>query len=249
MRSRIKQFAKILTSGALFLCLGIGGVLVTLLLLPFLACFVWNPRRRRRLASRAMRGFFRFFVAGLQASGILRLQTASLPGDEDLAGSIVLANHPSYLDVVLLLTLVPQAACVVKEGVWNNPFFGPLVRASGFIPATRPLDLLARGCAALQEGRALIIFPEGTRSGCAAPVKFHRGAAHLALRSGAPVHAFRIEVDPPLLAKGQRWYHIPLRTSLFRITCTNRIQGTAPIPGGHALEARRLTRTLEELYA
>ena len=247
---RIKQFGKIITSGVLFTFLGVGGFLCTLILRPILALLPGGVKVRNRRAGHAISFFFRLFVIGLSRSGILRVEAAGLEDPERLAGSIILANHPSYLDIVILIALLPGAVCVVKEGVWTNPFFGPIVRAAGFISNTGPEKVLEEGAEALASGRIMVIFPEGSRTLPGHPLKFHRGAAHLALRSGAPVLPVTITVAPPLLAKGHRWYHIPVATSLFTITAGQ------PFPCGATSRedplflhgARELTRALEAHY-
>jgi 1-acyl-sn-glycerol-3-phosphate acyltransferase len=248
MLIRIKQGFKILTSGFLFTCLGVGGILCTLLYRPILALHPGGAVARRRAAGRAIHRFFRLFAFGLEGSGILRIETEGLPEGQDRAGALLLANHPSYLDIVLLIALLPDTVCIVKEGVWNNPFFGPLVRAAGYIPNGAPEEVLERGLEALGEGRALVIFPEGTRTSPGVPLRFHRGAAHLALRTGAPVIPIAITVDPPLLAKGNRWYHVPAPTCVFRFKAGPRMQARQ-VPGPEdapdSLKARAFTRALE----
>jgi 1-acyl-sn-glycerol-3-phosphate acyltransferase len=244
MPPRVKQAAKILVSGILFSCLVVGGCLCTLLLRPVLATLPGGAEARRRRALRAIRFCFRLFVLGLTRSGILRVETRDLPPPERLPGAIILANHYSYLDIVILIALLPDTVCVVKEGVWNNLFFGPIVRAAGFIPNLDPEEVLERGRKALAAGRTMVIFPAGTRTRPEAACAFRRGAAHLALRSGAPVLPFLITVDPPLLAKGDRWYHVPAETCVFRITW---VPWAAPALSQASLtrQARQFTAALE----
>jgi 1-acyl-sn-glycerol-3-phosphate acyltransferase len=250
MFTRIKQFGKIITSGFLFGCLGVGGCLCTLILQPVLAVLPGGEAARRRRAERAVRLFFRAFVFGLSKSGILRVETEGLPTEAQLPGSIILANHPSYLDIVILIALLPGTLCVVKEHVWNNFFFGRIVRAAGFIPNLGTDDVLERGRQALASGKSMVIFPEGTRTVAGHPLQFHRGAAHLALRSGATIFPLCITVTPPLLAKGDRWYQVPAPTCVFRITCGEPMRCTGPVPEDALLprRARELTHALEARY-
>src|SRR5690606_28069283 len=64
---------------------------------------------------------------------------------------------------------------------------------------------------ALREGQALIMFPEGTRSRSGQPMIFHRGAASVALRGAQVLTPVYIRCEPPMLAKGQPWYRVPVR--------------------------------------
>lgn len=252
MLRNAKRFLKILTSGFLFSCLGVGGVLCTLLVCPLVLLLPGGLQPRQALVRRVMRVCFRLFVLGLELSGILTVETQGLPSEGELKGCLVLANHPSYLDVVILIARLPDILCVVKEGVWTNPFFGPLVRSAGFVPNLGgPEEILERGCRVLARGSSLLIFPEGTRTLPNTLPSFHRGAAHLALRSGAPILPVCIQVTPSLLAKGDHWYHVPADTCRFRITGDARILPEPQVDGFSTLgrQARALTQDLEARYA
>lgn len=243
---RLRQAGKILTSGILFTLLGVGGCMCTLLLRPVLAVLPGGREARRRRAARIIRRFFRLFVFGLEASGILEVEADGMP--PGLKGALILANHPSYLDIVILIALLPETVCVVKEAVWNNLFFGPLVRAAGFINNQGPDEVLEHCALALASGLNLVIFPEGGRTRPGLPLKFKRGAAHLALRTGAPILPVRVSVDPPLLAKGDRWYMVPAPTCRFRFAFGAWVHAPAAAEEDHPREARTLTRLLESRF-
>ena len=69
------------------------------------------------------------------------------------------------LDVVFLVSLAELPNCVIKQGVWNNPFMHFVVKPAGFIENSANAEVLIDRCAnALNAGEGLIIFPEGTRT-------------------------------------------------------------------------------------
>ena len=248
--ARIKQAGRILASGALFLLLGLGGLLFSALFLPLLRRLPGGPAIRQRRARAAIHKLFRAFVFGLEGSGILRLETAGLPVAEQLDGRLILANHPGYLDVVLLLSVLPNAVCVVKEGVWNNPFFGQLIQEAGYVRNLDPSQCLADASQALGRGHPVILFPEGTRTVRGRPLAFRRGAAHLALQSGVEILPMLITCEPPLLEKGNRWYDLPVCTCLYRVQvqapfafASDTLLGLPP-----PMAARRLSKLLEGYF-
>jgi 1-acyl-sn-glycerol-3-phosphate acyltransferase len=167
--------------------------------------------------------FFRALARFIGWAGIFRLRTENLPPRAQLDGMLILATHPGYLDVVLLLALFDQLTCVVKSGVWNNLLFGRVVQAAGYIPALDPATVLEAGVLALGRGEALLLFPEGTRTQPGEPYTFHRGAAHLALRAHVRILPILIACEPPLLAKGHRWYELP------RVPCDYEIRAVPPL--------------------
>ncbi|BDU71463.1 lysophospholipid acyltransferase family protein [Mesoterricola silvestris] len=244
--SRLRQAGKVLTSGILFTLLGVGGCLCSLVIPPVLAVLPGGREARRRRAARIIRLFFRCFVFGLEVSGILRVDVDGRPPGPE--GVLILANHPSYLDIVVLIALLPDTVCVVKEAVWNSPIFGSLVRSAGFISNQGPEAVLEHCGQALEAGRNLVIFPEGGRTRAGQPPRFKRGAAHLALRTGAPILPVRIAVDPPLLAKGDRWYMVPAPTCRFGLQFGAPLLADPAPVAEHPRAARALTRLLESRF-
>jgi len=95
---------------------------------------------------------------------------------------MIVANHPSLIDVVFLIGLMRQTNCVVKQSLFQNPFTRGPVRDAGYISNDGSADMLDAAADALREGQTLIIFPEGTRTTPGAAPAFHRGGAAIALR-------------------------------------------------------------------
>ncbi len=241
---------KILASAIGFSALGIGGVLYTLIGLPLLWLLPGGRDKLRWRTRWVIHRFFRTITRFLAWSGIFQLRPEGLPARKDLKGVLILATHPGYLDVVLLLALVEQVICVVKAGIWNNLLFGGVVRAAGYIPALDPTQVLEAGTRALERGEALLLFPEGTRTQPGEPYTFQRGAAHLALQSRARILPILITCEPPLLAKGHRWYKIPA------VSCDYHLRAVAPLDLPwpdltdlpKALAARAVTTWLEDRF-
>ncbi len=113
---------------------------------------------------------------------------------------ILVANHPSTIDPILMTLVVPEQTCIlITERLFKVPLFGPSLHLSGHIEVLlengRPA--LEEGLKYLGQGRTLGVFPEGVISpregGCA---RAHTGAARLALQSGAPVIPLGIALEP-----------------------------------------------------
>ncbi len=245
---RIRLAGKILVSGVLFSILGIGGMLLSVLIIPFLKLAPGGLGARHRRGRWMMHVCFKAFVWALEGSGILRLEVEGL--SQDLAGKLLLPNHPGYLDIVLILSVLGEAACVVKGPVYDSPFFGLLVREAGHVPNRDPEGVIEAGAEALSQGNSLIVFPEGTRTRPGSPLKFQRGAAHIALRSHAPIVPLIVTCNPRLLEKGAKWYDMPLRTCRYRV-CIQAplaldLPGIDDLPPHQA--ARLLTRELERYF-
>jgi 1-acyl-sn-glycerol-3-phosphate acyltransferase len=137
------------------------------------------------------------------------------------APAIIIANHPTLIDITALTVAMGPACIVAKKALFANPMVGPLLRACGHIPVGSPgesADLAVdQAEARLRAGHRVILFPEGTRSPVGGLGRFRLGAFELARRTGVPVQPVRITAQPPALWKGLPWYSIPRQTVDFRI--------------------------------
>lgn len=123
---------------------------------------------------------------------------------------IVVANHQSMLDLLMLYAIVPHAVVMSKEWVWHSRAFGWLLRMGGFLRAeSGQAQMVADMRVRLAEGLSLIVFPEGTRSKTGAIGRFHNGAFAMARELGVGVVPVVIYGLHDLLPKGESINLIP----------------------------------------
>jgi 1-acyl-sn-glycerol-3-phosphate acyltransferase len=200
-----------------FVLFGLGGLVLGALVFPTMFLVFRDGRRRARVARRIIQMSFRAFIGFMRLAGVL---TWRLAGAERLqrSGLLVLANHPTLLDVVFLCAVVPNANCVVKAALLRNPVMRGPVRAAGFICNDEGPGLITDCIASLEAGDNLVLFPEGTRTPPDVELgAFQRGAANIAVRGRRRVTPVLIRCEPPTLKKGQKWYAVPLRRMHFTI--------------------------------
>jgi 1-acyl-sn-glycerol-3-phosphate acyltransferase len=103
------------------------------------------------------------------------------PADLFKKPMIIISNHQSSLDLVLLLMLHPKLVILANTRSWNNPFYGRIIRFAGFIRSDTGLEEAVDSIRQrIKEGYSIIIFPEGTRSVDCRIKRFHKGAFYLA---------------------------------------------------------------------
>lgn len=116
---------------------------------------------------------------------------------------VVAANHPSVLDPFVLSTAIERPLhYLAKAELWRIPFCAPLLDALGGIPVNREMGdraALDAALATLERGGAVGIFPQGG----VRRESWHRGAARLALSSGAPLLPVRILATDEALRRGR----------------------------------------------
>jgi 1-acyl-sn-glycerol-3-phosphate acyltransferase len=230
-----------------FAIFGIGGLLIGLLIAPVLKLTIRDAARRRYRARVLIQYAFRAFIGLMRALGVLDYRFEELSRLQR-PGLLILANHPSLIDVVFLLGHVPQADCIIKGKLADNPFTRGPIRAAGYITNREPDAVLDAARHSLAEGNSLILFPEGTRTRPDRPVKFRRGGANIALRASADITPVLIRCRPTTLTKGTPWYRIPPCKVQFDL----RVLEDLPVPGETgqptSVRARHFTRQLSEYF-
>ncbi len=112
---------------------------------------------------------------------------------------IVVANHPTTLDPIVMISLLPERLSIlVTGGAFRVPLFGRYLRETGHVPVVRGSgqNALDRAGELLNEGRSIGIFPEGSLSPMHGGFQQPRtGAARLALASGVPVIPMGINLE------------------------------------------------------
>jgi len=252
--TRLDHAWRVIGTGLSFLAFGVGGLALRLCVFPVLQLGVREPARRRALARRWIQRSFAGHVWLMHRLGLL---TYEVRGRERLQrrGLLILANHPTLIDVVFLISLLPDADCVVKVGVARNPFMRGPVRAAGYIANDEGAGLVEECIAAVRGGGNLVIFPEGTRSEPGRPLRLQRGAANIAVRGRLDITPVRISCSPPTLGKGQKWYRVPSRRFHMLIEVGDDlpiapyVEAIAAAPGGEALAVRRLNDHLGHYFS
>jgi 1-acyl-sn-glycerol-3-phosphate acyltransferase len=242
---------RIPATGLCFAMFGLGGVLLGFTAFPLLNLLVRDTERRTRLARGLVRQSFRFFMALMRFCGVV---THEIRHAErlDRRGRLILASHPTLVDVVALIAATPNADCVVKASLADNPFTRWPVRACNFILNHDPARLMDDCQASLRAGGNLIIFPEGTRSRPGEPLQLQRGAAQLALRSGSAVTPVRIRCEPLGLTKGRPWWKTHDRPMHLTLEVGEDVTVQPFLDAAHGefpLAARRLTGYLRDYFS
>ncbi len=106
---------------------------------------------------------------------------------------LIVCNHQSNFDLMCSLIFTHKVIFLTKDWVWNNPFFGFLIRSAEYLSVSEGLDtLLPRLQDLVARGYSIAVFPEGTRSEDCSIGRFHQGAFHLAEQLGLDVLPFTL---------------------------------------------------------
>lgn len=221
-------------------------VLYVLLLGLGLASLAWNliamvlypllPAARGRVVGRAgiaygYRGFW--IIASLV--GMMRIDARCLAPLRDEAGLVIVANHPTMLDALLLVAHLPRSACIMKASLMKNVFLGAGARLARYIRNDSARTMIKLAVADLREGGQLVIFPEGTRTEGGPLNPFRPGVTLIAKMAQAPIQTVFIDTDSPYLGKGWPIWRVPPLPIVFNLRLGERF---APSQDSDALLAQ-----------
>lgn len=247
MLNTLNYYWRLLATALSFTVFGIGGVLVPLVATPIIHLTSKTPAERQRKARLLIHRTFLAFVHFMRLMGVLTWQLEH--GDRlQRRRLLVLANHPTLLDVVFLVAFIPHADCIVKGKLAHSPAMRGFIRMTGFITNDVGPDLIEATDDSLQRGSALIIFPEGTRTVPGQPLALQRGAANVALRTVTDITPVLIDCTPITLSKSHRWYHIPPKKMHFTLSVMPDIPVAPYTELRPSVAARRLTDDLQQYF-
>lgn len=234
--------------------LGFGaGAAVCLLVVPMIRLFIGDESRRQLMTRQFIHGAYARHVGLMRLVGVLTYEVNGIDKLESGAvdvenGCLIVANHPSLIDVVFLLSTFRDANCVVKSSFWQYPLTARTVKAANYIPNDDPVQVMGACIENLKERSKLVLFPEGTRTQPDGRPKFGRAAATIALRAGVPIVPIRISCTPTTLTKSEPWYRIPPRQVRFEAQVLDVID-TRALLDGEANERRASLELTEKLHS
>ena len=196
----------LLASVTMWLYFTIGFVLL------FGPCYLWaelfssdRATRFRQLNCRFYRSFF----------GLVRLLMPHWrwridPRVRALRGSLIVCNHVSHLDPILLISLFGKHTTIAKGSLFAIPGLGWVLRSSGYVPtgvrgelAGLMVERMEALPAEVAAGTNLFVFPEGTRSRDGTIGAFHNSVFKIAQRMGRPIQVLAVQGSEGLLPPGR----------------------------------------------
>ncbi|MCK4841371.1 MAG: 1-acyl-sn-glycerol-3-phosphate acyltransferase [Methylococcales bacterium] len=210
MNKKFNYYWRLFATAVSFTAFGLGGLLLWLLVYPILRLIPGSQSQKTARAQKSVHYSFYIFIGLMHQLGVMSYE---IKGLEKLnrPGQLILANHPTLIDIVFIISRIPLASCIVKEKLWHNPFIKGSVINAGYISNGDSEKMIRDSVAYLKAGGIMVIFPEGTRTVPGKSYKFQRGAARIALQANTIVTPVTISCFPSTLTKQEKWYQIPDR--------------------------------------
>jgi 1-acyl-sn-glycerol-3-phosphate acyltransferase len=199
-----------------------GGVVLAWTLCPVLILACRDEPRRWRLCQRVVKRAYQAFHRYMEVLALVELRVVGDEAPRPSGALVIVANHPTLVDVTAILSKYDDVCCIVKETLIRNVFVGRLLRTCGHVAAADSDGISGAGALdavlrRLDAGMAVLFFPEGTRSPPLALRSFRRGPFEVAARAHVPIWPMIVTCNPPALSKGLPIWRHPERVARLRL--------------------------------
>ena len=187
---------------------------------------VIGKKRRKEFIHRITSWSTHAFLRAMVTTKMVNLNNV---GETFEKPAVIIANHQSFIDILLLLGLHRKLVMVTNGWVWRSPFYGKIVRYLDFYHTEDGYEALTESLKEkIKDGYSVIIFPEGTRSPDCEIKRFHKGAFYLAEKLQLDLLPVLIYGNGLISSKRQPFYikkGLLVSKILSRIPCESKAYG------------------------
>lgn len=218
-----------------FFVFGIGSIILNFLLFPFI-------KENKELCSDIIYKSWKFFTNLIVFLGLIKIDIKRL---EKIENKVIVCTHPSFIDIVILISLIPRTTCFVKKELAHNPILKNLVN-SIFITNEVELDVLkSKSKEMLDRGFNVIIFPSGIRHRKNEYPKIKKGASLVALNADKDIVPIRIFDNADFLFINQPFYEASDKVVTFEIEQRDEIIINDYRNESEIIEKKNITKAIE----
>ena len=193
-----------------------------------LQCLAWTPVALivnpllptawgRALGRHVIMKGFRYYLASLSLSRRCSFDLEALDALRDQPSLIIAPNHPCLLDAVMVISRLPNVACVLKANLLNNVFLGAGARLARYIRNEPIRFMVHQATEDFASGSHLLLFPEGTRTTTRPLNKIQLSIGLVAHHAQVPVQTVLIETNSAYLSKGWSLFRKPPMPIYYRV--------------------------------
>ena len=163
-----------------------------------------SVRRKKESFHKLLYRFTRLFLSTMIT---VRTKRENPYGETFEKPAVIIANHQSFVDILLMLSTHPKIIMLTNSWVYNSPFFGKIVQYADYYHTGDGYEsLVDRLRERVSEGYSILVFPEGTRSADGSILRFHKGAFYLANELKLDIVPIMIYGPSNICSKNQGFY-------------------------------------------
>lgn len=239
---------RVFATGLSFATFGIGGLLLGYIIMPIINHVGLDISRKHLRAQHAVSIFFKGFVLMMQSLGLAEFTFHDFEKLVQCKSHLILSNHPTLIDYVLIVSRLKSCQVVVKESLLNNFFMKKIIQSCGYVQNKQSMQTAEEIKKLLDAGNNFLIFPEGTRTTEGQPIALQRGSANIAIRVNVPIVLVHIKCTKSCLDKQGKWYNVPQKKVKYDIRVGKKINPSDFLTGNipPSIATRHLTRYIAD---
>ena len=211
-----------------FAIFGLGAVVLNFTLFPIAKLFI-KDKDLLYFYSDIIHSTWAWFIKLIISLGVINLDIKDLEKIKQIRNCVIVSTHPSFIDIVILIGLIPRTTCIVKSALIKNPILSNLIK-SIFILKDETLDnIKLHTKKMLDRGFNVVIFPSGIRHRKNEYPKIHKGAATIAMNANVNIVALKLYTDYDFLFINQPIYDAGDRKVNYELSYVGEIDVKAEI--------------------
>lgn len=154
------------------------GCIVLLIMILLFRIIPIRKKKKKLCVCYAMHYLCRLLLA---ISTFVKKEKINPQGEDFRKPAVIIANHQSFIDILMILSFSPRIVMLTKDWVWKSPLFGIIIRYVDFYHVGEGYELSINTLQKkVDDGYSIAIFPEGTRTDTGKMKRFHKGAFYMA---------------------------------------------------------------------
>ncbi len=211
MREKLQSSA-VLTSCFI---LGIGALFIRYLIFPFVDLFCKENFSNKK--SFILHYSWKLYVKILNVLNVVNVQSNDFEKLRNIKNSIIVSTHPTFIDVILLISIIPYTTCFVAKKLAKNPFFKGMVKSLFIIQDDNTEVWVKNAEKYLNSGFNVLIFPMGKRHNKDEFPKIRRSSAYLSEQTGKNISIIKITTDRDVFSHDVPIYKIGTKPARYKI--------------------------------
>src|SRR5574344_1647579 len=233
-----------------FLFFGFGASILNFFVFPLIHIFIKDKKNRKYKYSDIIHSTWNIFIKFLELLTLIKVNTNDIEKLKNIKNKIIVSTHPSFVDIVILIALIPRSTCFVKKELAQNPILKNLVN-SIFITNDIDLEELKMKSKEVTDlGFNLIIFPTGIRHRKNEFPKIKKGASLISTFTDKNIVPIKVFSDSDFLFINQPFYAGGNRLVTFEVEVQDEINISDFYDNSEIIMKKNITKRIEhELYS
>jgi len=232
-----------------FCVFGLGAIVLNFLVFPVLK-LLFKGQDLTIIYSNIIQNLWLFFLNLLVFIRLIKLEIKDKKALQNIKNKVIVATHPSFIDILILVALIPRSTGFAKKELTKNFILKNLVNSIFITNDLAPEELKSHTKKMLDMGFNVIIFPMGTRHRKDEYPKIKKGASLIALNSEKNIVPIKLNTTEDFLFLNQPFYEGGNQTVVYEIEVLSEINPQDYYNESEIIMKKNITKQIEQsLYS